>query len=161
MDGAFSRARAADVVVIGGGIVGVAAATHLAESGRRVTLVERTALGAGASGRNSGVVQHPFDPVLIALHLETLDLYRALVDDGMELGVAPAGLLSVTLDPAVAKEQTVALRASHPTLDPHLPRPQRGEHGRTCVVPRGGGLPTRDGVPGRADGRGPRVRASC
>ena len=83
-----------------------------------MTLVERTALGAGASGRNSGVVQHPFDPVLIALHLETLDLYRGLGEDGMELGATPVGLLSVTLDPAVAREQTTALEASHPTLDP-------------------------------------------
>ena len=55
---------AADVVVIGGGIVGTAAAAFLAEAGARVTLVERDGLASGASGANSGVVQHPFDPVL-------------------------------------------------------------------------------------------------
>jgi gamma-glutamylputrescine oxidase len=42
----------ADVVVIGGGIVGVSAAAHLASTGRRVVLVERTEIAAGASGRN-------------------------------------------------------------------------------------------------------------
>ncbi len=39
-------------------------------------------LGAGASGRNSGVVQHPFDPVMVELYRETLALYRGPDDDG-------------------------------------------------------------------------------
>ena len=87
---------APDVVVIGGGIIGSSAAAHLAEAGRRVVLVERAEIGAGASGRNSGVVQHPFDPVLVELHLETLALYREL--EGFALPAEPAGLLSVTHD---------------------------------------------------------------
>jgi glycine/D-amino acid oxidase-like deaminating enzyme len=70
-----------DVAVIGGGIVGTAAAAFLAEGGARVTLYEREALAAGASGRNSGVVQHPFDPVLVPLYLETVELYRRLADE--------------------------------------------------------------------------------
>ncbi len=74
---------APDVVVIGGGIVGVSCAAHLAASGRRVVLLERSEIAAGASGRNSGVVQHPFDPVLVDLHLETLALYRALAETGL------------------------------------------------------------------------------
>ena len=65
------------MVVIGGGIVGTAAAAFLAEAGARVTLVERDGLASGASGANSGVVQHPFDPVLAGLYRETLTLYRA------------------------------------------------------------------------------------
>jgi glycine/D-amino acid oxidase-like deaminating enzyme len=36
----------------------------LADRGARVVLVEGTAIGAGASGRNLGAIQHPFDPVL-------------------------------------------------------------------------------------------------
>ena len=39
--------------------------------------------GAAASGRNSGSVQHPFDPVLAELHVETLEHYRGL--DGLDL----------------------------------------------------------------------------
>jgi glycine/D-amino acid oxidase-like deaminating enzyme len=109
-----------DVVVIGGGIVGVSAAAHLAETGRHVTLVERTSIGAGASGRNSGVVQHPFDPVLIDHHLETVELYRSLADapgaDGFALPPAPAGLLNVTYDVDGAAALAEHIAASHPTL---------------------------------------------
>ncbi len=110
-----------DVAVIGGGIVGVAAAAHLADAGRRVVLLERTDIGAGASGRNSGVVQHPLDPVLVDLHLDTLALYRDLAsrsDDGFGLPVDPVGLLSVTHDVPGAERLATTLAASHPGLRP-------------------------------------------
>jgi glycine/D-amino acid oxidase-like deaminating enzyme len=103
-------------VVIGGGIVGVSAAAYLAETGRRVVLVERTGIAAGASGRNSGVVQHPFDPDLLDLHLETLELYRAL--DGLAISSEPAGLLNVTRDVDGARRLTESLRAGYPHLGP-------------------------------------------
>src|SRR5919108_2951534 len=45
-----------DVVVVGGGIVGVCAALHLQQSGRKVVLVERDHPGDGASGHNGGVL---------------------------------------------------------------------------------------------------------
>ena len=82
----------ADVVVIGGGIVGTAAAAFLAEAGVRVTLIERDGLASGASGANSGVVQHPFDPILAELYRETLSYYRDLstADVGFRMGSAPA-----------------------------------------------------------------------
>jgi glycine/D-amino acid oxidase-like deaminating enzyme len=108
--------RSFDVAVIGGGIVGVAGAAHLAAAGRRVVLVERAEIGAGASGRNSGVVQHPFDPVLVALHLETLELYRAL--DGVDLPATPAGLLSVSHDVEGVAHLARQLAATHPHLRP-------------------------------------------
>ena len=46
-----------DIAIVGGGIVGVAAAAFLAEAGAEVTLAEQTEIGAGASGRNSGAVR--------------------------------------------------------------------------------------------------------
>ncbi len=46
--------RSADVVVIGGGIVGCAAAYFLSEAGAKVLIVERNALGSGASGHAPG-----------------------------------------------------------------------------------------------------------
>jgi D-amino-acid dehydrogenase len=105
-----------DVVVIGGGIVGVSAAAHLAERGRRVILIEKTSIAAGASGRNSGVVQHPFDSVLVTLYLETLALYRDL--DGLDLAPEPAGLLSVTHDVDGVRHLAAGLAATHPHLEP-------------------------------------------
>ena len=44
--------RSADVAIVGGGIVGTATATFLARAGVRVTLYERNAIAAGASGRD-------------------------------------------------------------------------------------------------------------
>src|SRR5688572_28373335 len=48
----------ADVVVIGGGYTGVAAARRLAQQGASVTLLETHNLGWGASTRNGGII-HP------------------------------------------------------------------------------------------------------
>lgn len=115
-----SLARA-DVVIVGGGIVGCAAAAMLAASGASLVLVEQTAIAAGASGRNSGVVQHPVDPVLAALHLETVELYRrlgSLDDAGFRLADRPAGLLYVTHRASVAAALAAELAASHPRLAP-------------------------------------------
>ncbi|HEX5823274.1 MAG TPA: FAD-dependent oxidoreductase, partial [Candidatus Limnocylindrales bacterium] len=86
-----------DVAVVGGGIVGTAAAAFLADAGARVRLYERTEIAAGASGRNSGIVQHPFDPSLAGLYRVTIAEYRALAVevDGFGLPSEPAGLLYV------------------------------------------------------------------
>jgi glycine/D-amino acid oxidase-like deaminating enzyme len=94
-----------DVAVIGGGIAGCATAALLAEAGAAVTLYEREAIGAGASGRNSGIVQHPMDPALVALYEDSLALYRAL-GHGFELPSSPTGVLIVA-------EEGAALAATH------------------------------------------------
>jgi glycine/D-amino acid oxidase-like deaminating enzyme len=46
----------ADIVVIGAGYTGLSAALHLAQAGRRVTVLEATEIGHGGSGRNVGLV---------------------------------------------------------------------------------------------------------
>jgi len=48
--------RPADVIVVGGGIVGASSAYYLAERGFRVTLLEARDLAWGASGRNLGYI---------------------------------------------------------------------------------------------------------
>ncbi len=108
-----------DVVVIGAGIVGTAAAAFLAEAGARVTLVERDAPASGASGANSGVVQHPFDPVMAELYRRTVLLYRELesADLGFRLGAEPAGLLYVSADEAAVRHVDASLAAQFPELD--------------------------------------------
>jgi gamma-glutamylputrescine oxidase len=51
-----SLPRTADVVVVGGGVLGAATTLWLARSGVQVVLLEREALAAGASGRNGGLI---------------------------------------------------------------------------------------------------------
>lgn len=49
-------AAMADVVVVGSGYTGMAAALELAKAGRHVVVLDRDELGAGASSRNGGIV---------------------------------------------------------------------------------------------------------
>ena len=51
----------AEVVVIGGGIVGVASAYYLAQRGIRVLLVEKGSIAGEASGRNGGHLSPTID----------------------------------------------------------------------------------------------------
>jgi glycine/D-amino acid oxidase-like deaminating enzyme len=52
-----------DVLVVGGGIVGTAAAYFLAaESDREVTLVERDGVAAGSTGDSSAILRHHYGP---------------------------------------------------------------------------------------------------
>ena len=60
--------RGGDVAIVGGGIAGTALAALLAEAGASVRLYEREAIAAAASGRNSGVLQHPRDEALVGVH---------------------------------------------------------------------------------------------
>jgi glycine/D-amino acid oxidase-like deaminating enzyme len=115
-------ARPADVAVIGGGIVGTATAAFLAEAGASVVLYEREALAAGASGRNSGVVQHPFDPVLVPLYEETLEVYRrvgeAVGRPIAALDAPPDGLLLVSHDRTGVLTLATELGRTFPALRP-------------------------------------------
>jgi glycine/D-amino acid oxidase-like deaminating enzyme len=115
--------RSADVAIVGGGIVGTATAAILAAAGARVTLYERTGIAAGASGRNSGVIQQPHDPVLAALYRESLAAYRALdVTSGGALGLdaEPVGLMQVGHDLALAEAIAAAWRETDPTTRPEV-----------------------------------------
>jgi len=49
-----------DIIVIGGGIVGIAAAYYLAVQGRSVTLFEKDNIGAGSSHGNAGLIANGF-----------------------------------------------------------------------------------------------------
>lgn len=114
--------RPVDVAVIGGGIVGTATAAFLAEAGASVVLYEREALAAGASGRNSGVVQHPFDPMLVPLYEETLTIYR-LVGETIgrpiaALDATPDGLMLVSHDRAGVMTLATELGHTFPALRP-------------------------------------------
>ncbi|HEX9634011.1 MAG TPA: FAD-dependent oxidoreductase [Candidatus Limnocylindria bacterium] len=111
-----------DLIVIGGGIIGCSAAAFAAERGASVLLLEEREIGAGASGRNSGSVQYPFDPILAALHLQTLALYRELAAASPDFSFPtdPAGLLLLTDDPAAAHDRVDELVREAPHLEPRV-----------------------------------------
>lgn len=107
----------ADVVVVGGGILGCSVAAELARRGAAVSLVERGPLAAGASGRNHGLLFRPEDPALQELYRSSLGRYRDLAGaSGLDLSldVDPVGLLIVVPDeegwPAGEREASSAAR---------------------------------------------------
>ena len=106
---------APDFAVIGGGIVGCSLAAFLAEAGARVVVYEREAIAAGASGRNSGVVQHPLDPALVELYEESVEHYSTL-GRGFELPADPVGVLLVTDDPDNLEPEPSEFPELRPTL---------------------------------------------
>ena len=109
---------AADVAIVGGGIVGCAAAAFLTEAGAKVEIYEGDEVGAAASGRNSGSVQHPFDPVMAELHVETIEHYRGL--DGLDLPEEPAGVLMLARERSVLAPAAEQIARECPELEAGL-----------------------------------------
>jgi gamma-glutamylputrescine oxidase len=77
-----------DVCIVGGGVTGLAAALHLAESGMRVILLEARRIGWAASGRNGGFMTAYADldpaPLAKALGAEHARRYWQLADQAQE-----------------------------------------------------------------------------
>jgi glycine/D-amino acid oxidase-like deaminating enzyme len=110
-----TAAAGVEVAVLGAGVLGCALAAQLAEAGRTVAIVEPEGVGAGASGRNSGALQHPIDAGLAPLYAETLARARELGAVGPE---PPAGLLVLGLPAASLPAAARALAARCPELAP-------------------------------------------
>jgi glycine/D-amino acid oxidase-like deaminating enzyme len=112
-----------DLLIVGGGIIGCSAAAFAAERGASVLLLEGADIGAGASGRNSGAVQHPFDSVLAELHHATRRIYDELSaadPASFDFPAAPAGLFMLTDDLDAARQRVAELEADHPELQAQL-----------------------------------------
>lgn len=92
----------ADVVIIGGGIVGVFAALTIAKAGTSVALVEKGVVGGEQSSRNWGWVrQQNRDVREIPMAMESLAMWEKLsVETNEDLGFQRKGLIYVTRDPA-------------------------------------------------------------
>lgn len=105
----------ADVVVIGGGVMGTSIAFHLAEAGvRDVVLVERDELGSGSTCKAAGGVRAQFsDEVNIQLGARSLEAFgRFGSRPGQEIDLHRVGYLFLLSDPAdvAAFERNVVLQ---------------------------------------------------
>jgi sarcosine oxidase subunit beta len=87
-----------DVIVIGGGIAGVATAYQLARHGHRVTLLERGELAGEASGVNAGSIDATgwgrAPDLQVHLTTGSLELFQALQgDEGHDIELRSSGYL--------------------------------------------------------------------
>jgi glycine/D-amino acid oxidase-like deaminating enzyme len=105
----------ADVVVVGAGIAGAAAAYFLARSGTQVVLIDRSGTAAEASGGNAGMIGESGGDPATTMHLQQLSimLYADLAretGDGFELTMAGRLLIALTPD-EVRKFEALAQRS--------------------------------------------------
>lgn len=97
-----SAPQQADVVVIGGGIVGVSTAYYLARRGVKVVLLEKGRIGAEQSSRNWGWCrQQNRDARELPISTKSLALWDELAADiGKSVGFRRCGLMYLSNDPA-------------------------------------------------------------
>lgn len=90
--------KAADVVVIGGGVIGVMTAWYLVQAGQRVVLCEKGRIAGEQSSRNWGWLrQQGRDPAELPIMVEALRLWRGLTDQlGATLGFRQTGVSYLT-----------------------------------------------------------------
>lgn len=100
--------NAADVVIVGGGVMGAATAFYLAQAGvRDVLLLERDALGSGGTGRSMAILRmHYSNEVTVRMAHES----RLVIADFERVVGAPSGFVKTGYVLLVAPEQATALR---------------------------------------------------
>ena len=104
----------ADVVVVGGGVIGTSVAFHLAEAGVGVCLLERDELASGSTSRAAGGFRAQFsDPLNIAIGLRSIEAFARFGErPGWEIDLRQVGyLFLLDRDEDVAAfEESVALQ---------------------------------------------------
>ena len=104
--GAINGGAAADVVIVGGGVMGCAVALRLARRGAAVTVIERGIPGAEASSAAAGMLAPQMEAEgpgpMLELGLRSRALYPALASEladmtGIDIGYVKSGVLAVAL----------------------------------------------------------------
>lgn len=105
----------ADVVIVGGGVIGCATAYYLARAGARVTLLERAGLAEEASGAAAGMLaslsdegDHP--PPFYWLSGESLRRYETLLPELAKTGVDVRHRRADVLQVALTEDEDRELR---------------------------------------------------
>jgi glycine oxidase len=103
----MARADSADIIIVGGGVIGLSVAWHLARRGESVVVLERGQLGSQASGAAAGMLaplaEGKGPGPLVDLGLASLACYPSLVNSlreetGLDPEFAGPGMLRVALD---------------------------------------------------------------
>src|SRR3954466_2704699 len=85
--------RAPSVVIVGGGVIGLSVAFHLADAGARdLVVLERGELGSGSTSKGAGGVRAMFsDELNVRLALRSLEAWAAFGErPGWGFQLAPA-----------------------------------------------------------------------
>lgn len=116
----------ADVVIVGGGIIGVMTALFLARRKQKVVLLEKGRIAGEQSSRNWGWIrQQGRDPAELPITMEACRLWWQLAEDcGEDIGLRQTGVSYFARTDAEMEEfaEFVALAASH-GLDSRLMEP--------------------------------------
>ena len=122
MPRASSVPASADVVIIGGGVVGTSAAFHLAEAGASVVLLERDQLGSGSTSKAAGGVRAQFsDPLNIRIAQRSLAAFKDFGRrPGWEIDLHEVGYLFL-----LTREQEVEAFTRNVALQNELGVPSR------------------------------------
>jgi sarcosine oxidase, subunit beta len=104
----------AEVVVVGGGVIGASIAFHLAEVGVDVLLLERAELGSGSTSKGAGGVRAMFsDELNVRIGMRDLDAWRRFGErPGWEVDFEQVGYLFLLARPEDVRrfERDVAMQ---------------------------------------------------
>ncbi|MGH7911364.1 MAG: NAD(P)/FAD-dependent oxidoreductase [Candidatus Dormibacteraceae bacterium] len=92
----------ADLVIVGGGVIGCSLAYHLARAGERVVLLERETLGSQSTGRCAGGVRQQFSAELnVRMQRYSVARFERFADEiGHPLDFRQIGYLLLLTEPA-------------------------------------------------------------
>jgi glycine oxidase len=119
-----AQQQSPDLAVVGGGVIGLAVAWRAAQRGLRTVVLERDAIGSGASGVAAGMLAPTSEATfgeqaLLALNLESARRWPAFAAElaeqsGADPGYRPCGTLLAArdADAAAALERDLAFRES-------------------------------------------------
>src|SRR5690348_7169602 len=106
----FFMSETADIVIIGGGIMGASIAYHLAkQGGGQITLLERQALCNGTTGRSGAIIrQHYSNEYTVRMARDCLAVFQHFDERiGGDCGFATTGMVVM-----VSEQGAEALRAN-------------------------------------------------
>jgi len=121
-----------DVVVVGGGIVGVASAYYLAERGADVTLLEKASLGSGSTDRAAGGIRAQFSTTvsieLSKRSIEVWERFEEAFDTDLEYRRPGYMYVARTEETADRLRETVPFQNDHGVPSEFLAPEEAAEH---------------------------------